>query len=108
MNTEIPLPNRLTHSGYTLRLLKRDGDIALFAKGKPSHFHEHYETVIVRHLPEKTIFDKVCQAKESLPLNEDWGTAGWTDVDLEKAEKRFSALVADRQEAVLRGTSPPV
>lgn len=94
-----PLETEFIQSGYTMRQLKRDGDVALFEQAKGGHVIA-YEIVIVQIRPERTFPDgRVTPCREGYPGNEEWGTNGWTILDEDEAKRRFKALVEERRQA---------
>jgi hypothetical protein len=90
-----PLPERFRYDNFDFRMLKREGDIAIFAKSSPSHPREpdSYEVVRVQRKPARLLFGRDIPAHEAMPASEDWGIHGWTYAKLEAAEKKFAELI---------------
>ena len=57
----------------TLKLFKRDGQIAMYEVYGPQGLLFGYEVVVVQILPEAEIFGRSHPLRESTPSNEDWG-----------------------------------
>jgi hypothetical protein len=89
-----PLPASFTEDGFTVRVIRRRGRVALLARTKPGR-PEHYEVAIVRHRPDEVIYGRAYASRESMPCAEDWGVSAWTyspaqcDNPLADAEERF-------------------
>lgn len=78
-----------TSKGFTFKLLKRSGLVCLFAKTQPGVASEHFEVVILQEYPEEERFGKRYPERELMPRDEHWGTAGWSFMDRQSAEKRY-------------------
>lgn len=97
------IPTTFRSDGFDFRQLKREGDVAMFVKGKPTHTRESYEVVIVQIVPTKTICGREVLEHEAMPSASDWGVQGWSYMELSAANKRFFSL----QDAVSRRRSQP-
>ena len=71
----------------------RQGDVLLLRKWKPEHTRVFFEVVIVRKSEAEEIFGKRLPRREQMPSNEQWGTLGWSPIDLEAAKIRFEEKV---------------
>jgi hypothetical protein len=99
-----PLPSTIRFDGFTFRQIERNGDVALFEKGKPTHTRSSFEVVIVQKHPAKTFpSGKYYEARESMPRSEDWGVRGWDYTNLENAQTKFNQLA----EAAVEPVSDP-
>jgi hypothetical protein len=80
---------------YHFKLLKRQGQVALFEKSNPDHPTKPiavlYEVVILKTVPEKRWPDgRVTPAHESMPSPEEWGLYGWSPATYERAVEIFN------------------
>jgi hypothetical protein len=91
------LAKRFRQHGFDFKQLMRDGRVALFVKTKPQFARESHEVVIVQRIKERTICGRRVEAHEAMPSPEQWGVAGWTFTDLEKAKAKFNQLAANQQ-----------
>ena len=79
--------------------LKREGLLAIYHQvgiDKPTNRNRganNYCVIIVRERKEQKLFKT--PAKESIPSGSEWGNYGWTYKDLESAERKFAALLAE-------------
>lgn len=88
------LPETFALDGFTFRLLKREGKVALFEKMAPWSDRKFYEVVIVQtHEPTTFPTGQTYPARESMPHSEQWGQAGWSYSDLAMAEQKVEDLV---------------
>ena len=101
------IPVQFAHDGFNLRLLKRTGDVALFAKSKPTHSRDTFEVVLIQHHPAESICGRAYPARESMPPSESWGTLGWSYPNLEDAQEKFRALVQGRREGHSQPSATP-
>lgn len=90
----LPLPDSYRDHSLTFRLVKRTGDVAMFAAWAEGREPWEWEVFVVQK-QKATVFPsgKSHPAKEKVPSPEEWGKG---------AESRFDMLVRDRQE----GPSP--
>jgi hypothetical protein len=99
----IPLAESFRLDGFDFRLVKREGDVALFAKTKPRYRDPSYEVVLVQKRKAHTWPDgRTTPDHEAMPGSEAWGESGWTYSDLPAAQVRFSSL------ARLRNSGTPL
>jgi hypothetical protein len=94
----IPLPETFRSDQFDFRVLNREGDVALLAKSKPGGTTS-YEVVVIQHRPAEVICGQPYPAREAMPRSEDWGVAGWSYRDRERADARFYRLVNSREDA---------
>ena len=89
-----PLPDHLRVDGFDLRLLKREGDIALLEKSKKGYENRSYEVVRIQHHPDTHWPDgRITPAREALPSNEQWGDHGWSYRDEDEARAKYFSLL---------------
>ncbi len=91
----IEFDGRADQRGYHFKLMKREGDVALFEKINPSHKSgtKHYEVVIIKNVPERTFPNgKVTEAHEAMPSPEEWGSSGWSPYDYAAALTKFDEI----------------
>lgn len=91
-----PLPTTFTRSGWTFTQLARVGDVALFRKSKQGFGYPivSFEVIKVQKREAWSMGDQTFPAKEGYPSDEQWGTAGWTCLNLEAANKKLKELTA--------------
>lgn len=96
------LPACFTSKGFTHRLLKRVGDIAIFERFKTNPDKAHFEVVRIQSHDGRSIAGKFFPSSEFYPSTSQWGTHGFTytqeqsggrDKALQDAENRFSKLL---------------
>lgn len=93
-----PLSTEFTYDGFDYRLVKRQGDVAIFSQSS-GKLVISYEVVIIRVKPAKTFpGGRVVPEREAYPTNEEWGKYAWTCATRERADERFQALVDSSQE----------
>ena len=95
-----PLPDTFRSDGFDFRLLRRDADVVLLVKSKPSGTAS-YEVVILQHRPAEIIGGIHYPPREAMPRSADWGISGWSYATHETAEARFQKLVEGRKDALL-------
>ena len=104
--TYLPLDKTYAKNGYHFNLVLRDGDVAVYAQcHRPNGTPVAYEVFKVKRVKETIMFGRVIPAHEAVPSNEEWGTKGWTIMDLHEAKRRAyqlaSAKPGRKQEATL-------
>ena len=67
--------------GFSFKILRRDGDVALLRKTKPGFSFETFEVVVLQHHKERIIAGKSIERGEAMPSCEQWGSKGWTFSD---------------------------
>jgi hypothetical protein len=79
----------------TLRQVKRDGSIAIYELRNSGGLLLGYEVVVIRIRKAHEAFGKQFPDMERYPINEEWGTYGWSyqALDLAGAQKRFDSLL---------------
>lgn len=85
-----PLQEKFVKNGFTHKLLKREGDKAIFERKKSKFVH--YEVILVSRHDGYTLGDSYIEPAETYPSSSQWGDKGWTFNSLEKAEAKFSKL----------------
>jgi hypothetical protein len=85
------LPQTFALGSFTFRLIKREGDVALLEKSKPSWSIPRYEVVIVQETRTWS-GGVVSPAHEELPGSWQWGSEGWSYSDPEDAWQKFHEL----------------
>ena len=97
------LPELFTSKGFTHRMVKRSGDVALFERYKTDPAKSHFEVVRVQSHNGRTIAGQFLPPAEFYPSTSQWGTHGFTyteghsgsrDKALQDAESRFLQLQA--------------
>ena len=79
--------------GYTLTLLHRPGDIAVFDKRKLGHTRAHsFEVVRIRRHDGFNISGRVIPPSEYLPRAEEFGVHGFDCLTLDDACRRAAAM----------------
>lgn len=85
------LPTEFRYDGFDHKQIWRHGPVALYQKSKPTI---SYEVIIIQVHKAYRIGNTDIEAGEHYPRSEQWGTAGWTYMTREDAEKKASALLA--------------
>ena len=99
-----PLEESFNYDKFHFQLIARQGDVALFAKTKPTHTIPGYEVVIVqKHEAHTFPSGKSYPPREAMPANEDWGKKAWTPGTWRLAIPFFKSVVYD-----LRAWDEPV
>lgn len=89
-----PLATEFKKGDFDHKLVKREGDCAIYWRKAPHHRDAHYEVIVVQHFKDRSFPDgRVVPAGEGYPSSEQWGTAGWTYNSLPEAEVRFNKLL---------------
>jgi len=86
------LPNEFRKSGFYFRLVKRQGDKAIYSKSRAGGVGKHYEVIKIREHDEYVMGGVTIPAGESYPSSEQWGRLGYTYPTLEEAEERFNRI----------------
>ncbi len=89
-----PLGDFYKKNGFYYKLLKREGDIAIFQQ----RLDENkgclaFEVIIVQKGEEYEMAGMKIEAHEYAPGNEQFGMKGWSFSTLEKAEIKFKELL---------------
>jgi hypothetical protein len=84
-------------SGFTLSLLKRAGNVAIYIQTKRRQ-PQAYEVVLIRKHEAYIAFGKEIPAGECYPSSEQWGVKGFTYRTIEAAERKFRELTASAKE----------
>ena len=92
--TFLPIASEFHSKGFSHRLVKRSGMVALFERNhvKIPGPTPHFEVVVLKNQPAYTIHGADVPAKEAYPSSEQWGTYGFTFKHREHAEAKFIAL----------------
>ena len=94
-----PLPRQFNYRGWSLYLVKRSGNVAIYAKSKPDwpDGKVSYEVVRIREQQAKTITigdrEVFYEHKEIYPPDTAWGTDGFTLNDLHAAHEKFDEML---------------
>lgn len=102
-----PLPLKLSIAGFNYTQIDRSDRYALYEQvriNKCKHTPvrvKRYEVIKVRKQPEWSAFGKTHPAKEGFPCSEEWGTSGWSFLDLESARKHFEKLCKTKAKATV-------
>jgi hypothetical protein len=90
-------------NGYEFKLIKRDGDIAIFLGEKITEFEngwketsENWEVIHIQSHQGREIHGKHFEPAEFPPSNEQWGTKVFACVGFLAADKRFHAEIEKR------------
>ena len=104
------VPDTFTKNGFLFNKVERDGLIAIFSKRrmwknqvtKAVTYSDMigYEVVVLTDHPAYVMAGIEFPAGISFPSNEQWGTKGWTCMELEAAEVRYLHLLMKRDEKV--------
>lgn len=91
-----PLPQTFRQGGFVLEQMKREHDVAIYAKSKfPSHVW--YEVIIIRGKQAYTIGENFCEAAEVYPSADQWGRYGFTYPNYPEAYHKFKNLLRARK-----------
>ena len=93
-----PIPQTFKSNGFNFRLLRRDGDVAIFEKTRPNLPHVGYEVVIIQKRRTRIICGRAVPGHEAMPNPRDWGRLGWTPYDYDDGIRRYRALVEKCQD----------
>jgi hypothetical protein len=109
-----PLAAEFQKGKFIHKLIKREGDVAIYSRKAPNHQDEHYEVVVIQKHEAGHRFGMDFEAAEGYPPSEAWGTSGWTYNHLPMAELRFKNTVeallraaGAKSQRFLRQTRPP-
>jgi hypothetical protein len=98
------LPVTFRSDDFEFQQLRREGDIAIFVKQKPTFSFKSYEVVIIQKRDAYTWPNgQTTPAHEAMPSSRDWGKHGWTYQSLKDAEARFKSLVEGHLEGAALG-----
>lgn len=93
-----PLPEIFTKKGFQHRLEWREGNVAVYRRWKGEACH--WEVVVVREQKSRVMrTPSGCvdlPHAELYPGSEQWGTYGWTYLDLEAAKRKASQITGMR------------
>lgn len=80
-------------NSYDFRLVKREGDVAIYSQHEPETGNVvAYEVFIVRRHEGLTFGDRKTEAAEYGPSNEEWGSYGYTVWTMEAAALKVEKL----------------
>lgn len=102
-----PLPLKLSISGFNYTQIDRSDRYALYEQVRinDSKFTpvrvKRYEVIKIKKQKEAIRFGKSYEAKEMFPCTNDWGTSGWSFLDLESARKHFDKLCKTKAKATV-------
>jgi hypothetical protein len=75
-------------SGFIHKRVFLDYPYAIYKRWNSNEDRAHYETILIRELPESEMFGNIVPARESYPGNEKWGIDAFTSLTFEAAMKR--------------------
>lgn len=87
-----PLVEKFNKYGYTLTLIKREKDVAIFKQHKGKKIY-NYEVIVVGRHDGYELADTFFPPSEFYPSSNEWGSKGFTCQSLDAAENRFNALL---------------
>jgi hypothetical protein len=85
------LPLKMQKNGFTLSLLHREGNRAIYLQ-QVSENCQYFEVIRIRTKPAGVFKGKSYPPREVYPSSESWGELGWTYRTYEKAIEKFNAL----------------
>ncbi len=83
-----PIPQSYKQAGYTMTLVRREGNIAMYADPIKSYYEVHQ----VRVAKMKELFGRTIEEHETLASSEEFGNRAFACSSLEVAESRFAEL----------------
>lgn len=88
-----PLATEFTQKGYSLKQLRREGDLAIFERRSPRGALG-FEVIRVRQYPDYEIGQPpvLVPAHEAYPSDSAFGKHGWSMNTLDRAEEKFDEL----------------
>ena len=86
------LNTKITHSGFDLVQIHREGDYAIYKKQKAGHEAVNYEVIKIKRHDGYTIAGNFCPPAEMYPSNEQWGVLGFTCQGKDQAYKKLDAM----------------
>lgn len=98
-NTRKLLPASFTKNGFSHKLVRRKGLVAIYERTPLQGQAKDYEVVRIQEHEAAKVLDKkineyrTIEAGEHYPSNEQWGTYGFTYTNIESAVEKFEALV---------------
>lgn len=90
-----PLATKFRSNGFEFNQVMRAGNVALFAKTKPSIRSINYEVIIVQSHNGYEIAGKTFEPAETYPPSESWGRLGWSFMDQESAKGKFDEISSE-------------
>lgn len=93
--TPRPLGTSFGKNGYHYEQVVREGNVAIFRQRlRPGEGELAFEVIVIKVVPESTMFGKVIPAREVGPSNEDFGKLGWTYPELSRAKAKMAEVLA--------------
>jgi hypothetical protein len=86
------LKDKFIKNGFNFKLLKREGDKAIYEKRK-SKLNYCYEVILIARHDGYSLGENYLEPAETYPSSSQWGEKGWTFKDLNKAEEKFNNLI---------------
>jgi len=89
-----PLPTLITRKGWTMKLMQRKGDIAIYQRTLDGE-RKHWEVIRVQKAKRDYTFpngSKIHAGDESYPGDSTWGRHGFTCMSPEAALKKYKEL----------------
>jgi hypothetical protein len=87
----LPLASECKIGGFTMRLIERKGQWAIYGQWKGGKCGD-YEVIRIKVREAEDIHGKPYPKREVYPPSESWGTDGFTFMDLESARIRLAQL----------------
>lgn len=89
------IPDSFRHANFNLKLLKRDGLVALYG----DELRKYFEVHIVKVAKASTIMGRSYPDREILAGSEEFGKRAWCSPSRERAEDLFLACLRDLAES---------
>lgn len=96
----LPLPDSYVSHSLTFRLIKREGDAAMFGAWQDGKPPREWEVFIVQRHEGFTLRGKTYPPAEKVPKSEEWGTYAWTCCSQEAADFRFSHALREAKRRI--------
>lgn len=90
------LEKEFKKKGFNHKQLKRDGELAIYERWKDVEA-PHFEVIKIGSHNGYELGGTYIEPAETYPSDGQWGTAGWTYLALEEAEKKFKYLLRGRK-----------
>lgn len=93
------LEKNLTHSGYDLTQIHREGFFAIYKKKKKDHESFSFEVIKIKSHNGYTIGGNYCPPSEMYPSNEQWGALGYSCATKQEAYAVFDKMKSQNEES---------
>lgn len=87
----LPIPDFYKKNGYDFKLIKRQGDVAIFSQYSEGEIIA-YEVFEIRKQKEADWGEIHYEAKERIPSNEEWGNNAYTVWTLKEAMAKVAEI----------------